>query len=279
MSGAENTAKGPAAPKAQRRSVLGGLLLTLLLAALILLVFGIFAARTEGCRAYVEEAIQQRTGTRFLVGKTMIGWPYDLVLENVRLERAPKASDAGLTVREMRLGVRPDLQWHLALTGCNLALQKDSDGLWQPAFAGALGSPADIARVSALAVHLPARVCLEVQDGTVEWLEPKGTRTAFAKGVRLWVTPIALSGRSMFHWRLMADEVLRAGGGRIYDIEREWLYTEKKPYLEIDYRADWKKASDERDFWSPAVEPEKREADRAPSRERAGPEPRASGGT
>jgi hypothetical protein len=84
----------------------------------------------------------------------------------------------------------------------------------------------------------------------VEWLDASGDRKAFAKGVGFVMTPLILSGRQLYHCRLQADEVLRTSGGRLYDVERDWLCGEARPYLEIVYKADSQRPADGADFWS-----------------------------
>lgn len=241
-----------AAPAAPKRRGGGGRTLGILLAvAVILLVFGFCAARTDGFRSYVEERVQKQTGFKVSIEKTRIGWPYDLVLDHVQSERGDGGRVGSFAVREARLGVTPG-GWRVALAGGRLALGRTQAGEWEPNVLRGLEPTSPVQDLTALMADFSRRVWLVVKDGTIEWRDESGKKVAAAEGVDYTQTPLDAPGRRLYHFRLTARNVLRTNGWQIRGVEREWLATEGQPYIEIHYDADWGVAPEVADFWSRA---------------------------
>jgi len=66
------------------RSPLGRLLAMVILLAVIVLVTVFFAVRTRGGHEFIVERLNRYVGIDLSVEKMRIGWPYALVLEQVR---------------------------------------------------------------------------------------------------------------------------------------------------------------------------------------------------
>ena len=235
----------------QKRSGFKAIVGTLLVIVLILLVFSFFAARTDGFRSYLENEVQKRTGIRLLIGKTRIGWPYDLVMENVKLDSG--AAGAGeLTIQEASIGLAFDLSPRVMLRGCHLSLVEASAGEWQPEVVSALGPLQRIGQVADLVAGVGREFSLEVRESDVRWSSAGSNAVSEVRGLTLLILPKSLPRREVYCFYLTAQEVLRPGGSRIRAVEREWLSTTGKPYIEISYRADWGAAPDAADLWSRA---------------------------
>jgi hypothetical protein len=228
----------------------GGLIKVLLLIVLILLIFGLLAARTEGFRNYMEGELNDRTGEKLTLGKTHIGWPYDLVLNDIRSSGSNTSSHGLLSIKEARLGFGWDLSWRIEVSGCRVSLWQGSDGGWEPRVIAALGPLNSVEGVSELSADFTRRIYLRVHDSTVEWIEKDGRKVAYADGIDMLVTPIVVPNRKLCHYQLSVRDVLRRNGGRLRDVEREWIATETRPYVEIQYRADWGKSPDTNDLWT-----------------------------
>ena len=243
-----------AAPEGSKSNPLKAVIGTLLIIAAILLVFGFFAARTEGFKNYLQDQIQKRTGQRFDIGDTRIGWPYDLVLQDVKY-RDPHADAKGtLTMKEVRVGISLDLTWRIGVTGADLTLVESTEGQWTPALLAALGPIKRMGEVSEITSDLQTQVLLDVEDSTIQWINRKGERTGTAKGLGFVMTLLHPPNRTLCYFRLTAREVVRANDGRIHDVDREWVCTVSKPYIEIESRADWGRDPDAGDLWSRQTE-------------------------
>lgn len=237
-------------PKPQRKGRLRAVVTVLFVVLLILAVSGIFVSRTVGFRKYIQERIRENTGAEFNVESCRISWPYDLVLDNVKLAPRDAGSRGGMSFREVRIGLRAGFEKRVVLTGCRLTLIRTPEGGWEPREMEGFGDLKGVEDLSTVMADLDEAVRMEIRNGRVEWLDAQGAPVSSIEGLEFRMTPVRVPGRRMYHFHLEAREVLRPGGGRIRDVEREWICAEGRPYLEIEYRANWGKAADADDLWS-----------------------------
>jgi hypothetical protein len=251
MSGRNQVLDATAPTPPKKRGGLGGSLTILLVVVVILLVFAYCAARTDGFREYVEEQVQKRTGFKVSIEKTRVGWPYDLILDHVASDRGDSRRPGAFSVREARLGLSPG-GLRITLTGGQLSMARTAAGEWEPNVLRGFGPASSAADLTAVMADFSRRVRLVVRDGTIEWRDEGGKRTAAAEGIEYTQTPLDAPGRRLYHFRLSARSVLRTNAWQIRGVEREWLATESQPYIEVRYDADWGVAPDAPDFWSRA---------------------------
>ena len=230
---------GDGAAVKPKGSGLGSFLGITLVLLLIFLVFGFFAARTDGGRQFVEEQLKKRTGCEFSITKSRITWPYDLVLEGVSAHE-PDDSHAVLEISEAQIGLRLGTPWCLRLKGLNMVLEEGADGQWAPEIASELGpleSIEEVAKIEDL-FQGDMKMEIEIENGRIEWLNQHGTRKAYAGNVSFFARPLQLPDRAFHYCRLMARKVLRSNGAELQHVEREWLSSEKQPYVEIAFAVD-----------------------------------------
>ena len=105
------------------------LIVTVVIVAAIVLVTCFFAVRTEGMRALIEEHLEKLTGVEVNVGRSTIGVPYVLVLENV-VSKGFLQDEGGIKVREVRIGLGIRTRWHVQLHRPELNLRQTENGIW-----------------------------------------------------------------------------------------------------------------------------------------------------
>ena len=221
----------------RRGGFLGGLISTLLVVAVILLAFGFFAARTAGFRDYAQDAIEKLTGARFVAGDSRIGWPYDLVLENVRLRDNGAAGEGGLEIRELRIGLCLDLTRRVEIVAPVLRMERSADGNWKPDLAAPLGALSRLGQVSELVSQQDENVLVKITRGQIDWTDERGGRLSAAHDFDLTITPLRVGERRMWHFLLSAREIAAPGGAPRQNVRWEWLATAGRNYIEIDAQA------------------------------------------
>jgi len=223
-------------PDGGRGGPLIRLLVTAAVLAVVLLVAVFFAARTEGARTFVADRLTKNLGTDVTVAKMRIGWPYVLVLHDVRSTAASDRSP-GFSAREVRVGLGLRTRWKVAVHRPVVNLLLVSEGGWQPsAFVGLGELPKGrISQVSDLTRNIRSRMRLSVTDGTVRWLKDVGKGVdAMVAGVSLRIAPVKLPGHKAHYYSLNAYSVLPGEDvAHMYDLRREWLVTDAEPYIAI----------------------------------------------
>jgi len=229
------------APGKLRISSVGGamgrlsrLVLTLLVILAILLIAGVFAVKTDGFRDIACNHLTKKMGMDMSVTAMRIGWPYDLIAENV--ESAGFAEDApGFRCSELRVGLGRRSLYRICMTGAELVLAKDADARWIPSRFGRLGeiSAGNILELSRISETMRKRVALVIEEGSVVWLSGEPATRAAGKGVTFRVAPVDIPGRRMYHYFLSVDSAVDGNGARVRGVTREWLASETIEYLEM----------------------------------------------
>jgi hypothetical protein len=215
---------------------------TLLAIVVILLVFGFFAVRTETARRMIQARLAALTGMEVTVGKTRIGMPYTLVVENVEGREAKVAGVPPVTVRELRIGFSPRRRLGVSVRDVLGCMKQDGDGNWWPAFLKPLGGVSfdDMAGVTALTESWRGRISLRVREGRFVWRDSMGADVATVEGLSFDVVPVNVPGRETYHYALSVSAVKSRDGNVFRDVRREWLATEQQAYIEVDkaFRAE-----------------------------------------
>ncbi len=218
-----------AGPPAEERGSLGRFVGVLLLLVVLLLVTVFFAVRTRGGHAFVEERIERLVGLPLTIERMRIGWPYALVLEQVRSE-ALSGDRPVCEAQEVRVRLGWKTRWHVTVRRAAVRLSRNRDGVWEPAFFSRLGDlvAGDPAAVSALAARFGGHVALDIVGGTVEW-EQGGA----AYDVTYRLTPVRIPGRRLDHHVLQVYSLVQPDGRRLHDLDAEWLSSATIPCLEL----------------------------------------------
>ena len=227
-------------------------IVTVLVLLVIVYVTAFFALRTEGARSYVEERLERWMGLSLDVGAVRLGLPCVLVVERPVSEGFADAQGAGFRAQELRLGWRCASRWHVSLRRPELHLVGGQEEGWEPASFSRVGDLpfGSIADVSRMAEGLRRRFIVEVADGTVKWLSADGAELASARGVSFRLAPVRAPNRTMYYHELAAYSVAGIDGGRLQDVEREWLAVGDAPYIEL-HRDGSSSPVAERGFWEP----------------------------
>lgn len=219
----------------RRMGRLTKILIVLVVLALILLVTGLFVARSGGVRETVEEWIEKRLGTDVEVGSTRIGFPYDLVVENVVSADHASSGEPLLTIKQIRVGLGKRSRWHVGLEGVTLNLSLGRDGAWVPVGFASLGElPRQDARmISQLTRGFRKRVSLALDDSRIRWLDADGVLRAVARGLSFRMVPVQMPKREMYFYRVRIFSATYANQQVEQDIEREWLASDNRDFVEI----------------------------------------------
>jgi len=219
---------------------LRGAVITVLVVAVIGLTTIFFAVRTEAGREFCQERLSRAVGMDLTVQRARIGWPYALVLEDVGPAEPGPAPGPAFRAAEIRLspGIRPLCR--ISVHRGALDLMLDEQGRWQPAFLAGLGGVPEhgISEIAGMARSLRRGTALRVREGLVRWLDAGGTEQAAAERVDLEIVPVRLPGRRMIYYRLSVLGLTGTAGWDARNLEREWLSSDRRDYIEIAGEAE-----------------------------------------
>ncbi|MDP6490720.1 MAG: hypothetical protein QGH42_01620 [Kiritimatiellia bacterium] len=214
----------------------GRFLVTVLIILIVLLVTVFFAVRTRGGHEFIEERIEKHLGVRITAERMRIGWPYALVLEDLRTEGFDEEGVMpGFAAREVRLGPSLRARYRLFIRRGHLRLVETEGEMWDPACFARLGELpyGDLADVTRMLPLTEGRVDLEVNGGRVEWFDRRKGILSSAHGIRYRVTPVRIPGRAMRHHALSLYSMTRPNGARMSDVAREWLSSDTIENVEL----------------------------------------------
>jgi len=206
-----------------------------------------FGVRTDGGRDFAESKLSDHFGTGVSIESMRIGFPYVLVLDNLRTAGFEAAGTAGFSVAEVRLGLRGWKKYSLRLKQLIVRVQDDGDGNWKPASFARLGDlkDAEIVDMVHLTDSLRKKVSLRVVNSNIGWLDIDGVESAVARDIDFKMLPVRIDDRRMHYYVL---DIYNANGialdsGR--DMHWEWLTTPKTDYIELPGRSEGHEVWDE----------------------------------
>lgn len=212
---------------------LRSVVLTVCIVGVIGLTTVFFAVRTEGGRSFVEHRLERATGLDLRIARVRIGWPYALVIESLATEPFAQGQ-AGFRAQRLRVSLGWTGRRRLQVTRGELILAQDERGGWQPSFferAGPLPE-ADVRRLERVTAAFRGRWTVDATDGTIRWMDATGEETASASGITFRIEPVDVPDHRMYYARL-ALYTLKLPAGRFTDVEREWLLSDRAPYVEL----------------------------------------------
>jgi hypothetical protein len=214
------------------------IIITLLVLAAILLTTGFFAARTDGGREFIEDWLGRKLDMKLTAGRTRIGWPYVLVIQDLVSEETSEADRPLLKAGQIKIGLGFKTRWRVDVHRCVLDLVVDKDGAWRPSVFSRLGNlpGEDLAEVSRATAGFRKRIALRISDSTVRWLDRRDEELASMKELSFSVTPAKVPGHEMYCYKMFIYDcsIPGVGPGRAYNVEREWLSSESRDFIALD---------------------------------------------
>lgn len=212
-----------------------------LLLLFILMVAIWFGARTDGGRDIAESKLTGYFGVDVSIESMKIGFPYVLVMENVRTAEFEGAGTPGFSVAEVKLW-RGLKYWSLHLKQLIVRVKDDGAGNWKPDSLARLGDlkGAGIVDVVKATDSIRNKVRLRVENSDVGWLNEKGVELAVARDVDFRMLPVQIDDRKMHYYYLdiyKAEGLALVAGGNTH---WEWLTTPKTDFIELPGRREEK---------------------------------------
>ncbi len=237
----------------ERKGCLPRTLLTAVILLLVVLTTLFFAVRTDGARVFIQGWLEKRLGVELIVGKARIDFPYVLVLEDVKTVGFKMDQTAGFHAQEVRIAPawRPMLSVTVVRGTCCLAPAKGNG--WEPTAVSFLGHVDFELPPTAVAAtrELRDKLRIRLEDGAFCWLAPGGSgvqRTA--AGVFFALGPMRASDRCLYHYRLRVRSQQRTGARPTKDLQREWVATDEKDYVELSRSVPVAKGSEQQSVTS-----------------------------
>jgi hypothetical protein len=231
-----------------------GVILGLLALAIVVTTALWWFSGTKTFQGFILDYLQNRTDCEWTLERSRLQWPGDLVCSGIAMRGEQGGRQGTVLIGTARIGWRWGNALAVELLAPAVELVRQSDNRWKPEFLGKLGALRAIDEVADLFLRLRPGLLLTVRNGHVRWLDgASGATLADIEGLELTSQPLNVPARPMRHYRLGARRVQRPDGGRGQNIEREWISSPTRKYLELDYRGLWLDEEQQPDIWSPVA--------------------------
>lgn len=230
--------------------------------ALLAILYGAAQAmaRTAGFRDLLSERLEARFGLPVKIESSAVNWRFDLTLQNLVTEGARRPDSPGLRAQRIHLAWSWDRWWRngvglraLELDRCVMVLVRQEDGMWAPrefqGLSDVLGpwlefdlkpatgvAKAASSEAGSQSEERPADPVVAWADrfkasglrvaltrGDIQWWDGGDVPRASVQGVGLWLTPVAVPGRTVQHLKLTVQEALARTGDRVRNLRVEVL--------------------------------------------------------
>jgi len=201
---------------------------------LIVLVTLCFLVRTEGGRDFIEERLSKRLGMTVDIEKARIGFPYALVIENMRSSEYGVAGAAGISVAEIRIA-RCLRAWSVGMRRCSLRLKQGSGGGWKPAAFARIGDwlGSGMDELTLLTACVRDRATIDLQDSEIAWLAEDGSEVAALRDIDFSLRTVEVENRVLYYYALAVYSADGTPYAEDRDMRWEWLATDTAEYIEI----------------------------------------------
>jgi hypothetical protein len=218
----------------RRCGAVSRLLVVGLILVVIVMIAGWFAVRSDGGRDLIETHLSKRLGAKVSVGRSRIGWPYVLVLEEVRTPGFEAAGTPGFSIEELRLGRRLR-HWRLQLRQAIARVQEGGNARWEPACLSRLADLRDAGArdVVRLTEGVRDSMRIELTNCSLSWLDADGNETASVRNVDFSVLPVRIRKRRLHYFELDIYQGIGVALAPGRDVHREWLTTQEMEYIEL----------------------------------------------
>ena len=219
------------------RSRLAQIIQTVAILLVILLAFVFFAVRTEAARTMIENQIARNLGLKVTIERARIGFPYDLVIEDMVSKNFGEDEQPWFKVAEVRLGMNLRLRtaFRLSIRRAVLSAIHEARDQAQPEFLHRLinldlTNVADLTRASAGIREL---FSVDVSESSIEWFDRRKSPLGVINGIAYRVCPVDIPGHSLYYQSL---DVYQATGPAPADLSgsrKEWIVEGDRPAIEI----------------------------------------------
>lgn len=227
-----------------RRFVVSSVLILLI----VMIAFGVMVG-TEAGKGMIESYLTKIFGMKMEIQKARIGFPYELVIEDITSPDFESLEKPGIKIQDIRCGFGKRSFLNIHLNRCSLNLIQDTDGHWMPGVFARLGDlpVGNIADVSRLTSGFRNWWSVSVDDGTILWNSNVGTK-ASARGITFSVLPVDMPRNKMYFHALSVYDVVGVDGAKAHDIEIEWLAAIDDEFIELS-RSEFSLPSKADNFW------------------------------
>jgi hypothetical protein len=222
--------------KPKSRGGIKRFLVTLIIIGAILVATAFLVVRTDGGRSFVEKWLVKQLDMDLTIKDAKLELPFTLVI----IDAVSKAVEPGgkplLRIRE--LSVSPTMRGGLKLDVRRgvLFMLRNASGDWTPAFFSKFGEmpSKNVAEISRVMRKMGKGTSLFVNDSAITWIGEDGVVKAEVTGLSFDAAPVDLPDRTIRYFRVAADSAKSAAGVVVKDVEREWLCSDTKDYVELN---------------------------------------------
>lgn len=217
-----------------KRGIIMRTFATLVVLTIVLMITFFFIVRTDGAREFIEKRLSKRLGISVEIEKARIGFPYVLVIENMRTSDFGVAGAAGISAEEIRIGRRL-LTWTLGLQNCILRVKQDVDGAWNPPVCAKIGNwlGSGVEQLTSLTMRFRDNVSIDLVDGEISWLAEDGSEVAVLREVGFSLRSVKVEDRILYYYLMTVYSAEGTPYSGSHDMKREWIATEAIDYIEI----------------------------------------------
>lgn len=223
-------------PKATGKShFLSRFMITVAVLIVILGVTLFLAVRTDGGRTMIQDWLGKKLGMTLTIRDTTMELPFVLVMEGISSKENDPLGKPLLKVQEVAVRPRWGGRLEITVERATLSIVKTGETSWNPAFFSRLGDVPfrTIGEITRVVRKLGRDVTLHIDDSGVNWMDDAGAITAVVSGVSFDATPVDVPGRRMSHFKLSIYSSMLPGGVEAGDVDREWMSSESRDYIEI----------------------------------------------
>lgn len=221
-------------PGERRSGFFGSFIMPLLIIIVILLVTIFFIVKTDGGKKFIVDRMGKSLRMDVELGETRIGWPYILVLDGVSVKEK-EASEPALTAESIRVFYDLKLRRHVSVSHGELILKQNNDDDWTPDVFSRFGDipSGNIAQLAKILDLFDRRDVIDLIDVTIKWIDKSGNENSSVSIADFKTVPVKISLHKMRYF----DLAIKSGMVKekeFSDVKKEWLASEKKPYLSLD---------------------------------------------
>lgn len=232
---------------------LGRLLVALVVLLVILFIVAFVVARMDAGRDLIKGWLEKQLGLELAIGHTSLGLPFEVVIDRVESKGFDFGIKPGFKAREIRIAPRLFSPTQVSVLRGEMTLMRGEDGVWVPAGFSRLGDVPlrNIGEISRVTRGFRKNVAIHVTEGSIVWLDRTELEIASASGVLLDVLPVTIPEQTLYYHHLVVYNMLGIDGLRVHDVEREWLSSDTKDYIEL-HRSGKPIPASGRQFWEMA---------------------------
>jgi len=229
MSGEEEKGK-------TKKGALGRLLAALLIVWFILYTTAFVLARMDVGRNFIRGWMEKQLGLELEIEATSLALPFEIVMDRVESKGFQFGIKPGFKASEIRISPRLFSPTHVSVLRGELTLVRGEDGTWTPTGFSRLGDIPlrNLTEVSRVTRTFRKEMTFHLTEGSIAWLDKTELEIASAYGISFDVLPASIPERTLYYHHLVVYNMLGVDGMRVHDVEREWLSSDSKDYIEIN---------------------------------------------